>query len=135
MSPVSPKPRIGLNCCPKCEAAFPTAAPEPGALLPCPICGHCLRVWFFAAGLQVFGQQSAERTIAVTAEKLALSAEKITPADGFAELGADSLDVAEILMEIEGELHISLTNEEAETVRTVGDVIRAVDTCLSEKND
>jgi acyl carrier protein len=134
MSPASPKPQVALNLCPMCRAAIDAVVP-PSVVMPCPQCGHRVSVWPLPDGLQVFGERSAERVIAMAADKLVLSPDKITPTDGLNELGADSLDVVEILMEIEHELDITIATEEQETVRTVGDVIRVVDSCLSAKKE
>jgi acyl carrier protein len=38
-------------------------------------------------------------------------------------------------MEIEGELDITISNDETDAIRTVGDVVRAVDSCLAGKNE
>lgn len=42
------------------------------------------------------------------------------------ELNADSLDVVEIIMNIEDEFDIEISDPEAESVRTVGDIVRVV---------
>ncbi len=135
ISPASPQPRIGLNGCPKCHAAVIVEVSAPGAAIACPHCGHWLKVRSLPDGLQVFGERSAERTIARFAEHADLAIEKITPGLEFPDVDADSLDLVEITMEIEGDLDITLESEETESVRTVGDVIRAVDFCLSGKKE
>ena len=56
--------------------------------------------------------------------KLAVSASEITPEASFTgHLGADSLDTVELIMEFEKAFDISIPDEEAEKIATVGDVI------------
>lgn len=43
------------------------------------------------------------------------------------DLGADSLDVVEMLMNLEEEYNISVSEEEAANLRTVGDIIKVID--------
>ncbi|MCE5240153.1 acyl carrier protein [bacterium] len=40
------------------------------------------------------------------------------------DLKADSLDIVELVMALEDEFEITITDEEAETIRTVGDAVR-----------
>ena len=56
--------------------------------------------------------------------QLGIHAETITPDSRIREdLGADSLDVVEIIMEIEEEAGIDISDEEAEGLRTVQDIL------------
>ena len=48
-------------------------------------------------------------------------------ADFREDLGGDSLDLVEVLMEVEHEFHISVTDEEADQVKTVGDICEMVE--------
>lgn len=50
------------------------------------------------------------------------------------DLGADSLDVFQIIMGIEEEFGIEIPNEEAEKISTVGDAIEAIKTAVDAKN-
>ncbi len=58
-----------------------------------------------------------ERELGVEREKLVDSASFID------DLGADSLDIVELVMEFEKEFNIDIPDEEAEKLRTVGDAI------------
>ena len=50
--------------------------------------------------------------------------EKLTPEASFIDdLGADSLDIVELVMEFEKEFNIDIPDEDAEKLRTVGDAI------------
>lgn len=48
------------------------------------------------------------------------------------DLGADSLDLVEIVMEVEDEFGIEINDEEAEKIETVGDIVRYVSANLRD---
>lgn len=57
-------------------------------------------------------------------KELGVEREKLTPDASFIEdLGADSLDIVELVMEFEKEFSIDIPDEDAEKLRTVGDAI------------
>jgi acyl carrier protein len=57
-------------------------------------------------------------------KELGVEPEKLTPEASFIEdLGADSLDIVELVMEFEKEFNIDIPDEDAEKLRTVGDAI------------
>lgn len=63
----------------------------------------------------------------VVAECLGVDPTQVTPeANLTADLHADSLDIIEIVMDAEEALGIEISDEAAETVRTYGDLLRAV---------
>ncbi len=65
-----------------------------------------------------------ERLQAVIADKLSVEVSEITPEATFREdLGADSLDLFEVVMGIEEEFGISIENEDLEKIQTVGDAL------------
>ena len=67
---------------------------------------------------------SEEKIKAIIAEKLEISAEQITDDAKFIDdLGADSLDVVELIMILEDEFEIEITDEDAEKIVTVGNAI------------
>lgn len=64
----------------------------------------------------------------VLAEQLGIDQGKITLNSKIVEdLGADSLDVVELLMSLEEEYGISVSDDEAGAIRTVGDIVKLVD--------
>ncbi len=65
-----------------------------------------------------------ERIKEIIADQLGVETEKITPEAKFVEdLGADSLDIVELIMAFEEEFGIEIPDEDAEKIQTVGDVI------------
>ncbi len=65
-----------------------------------------------------------EKVKAIIADVLNIDQEEITRDTTFLnDLGADSLDVFQIIMEIEDTFDIEISNEEVETIVTVGDVV------------
>lgn len=64
----------------------------------------------------------------ILCDKLNVSPDEVTNDANIKEdLGGDSLDVAEIEMELEKELNIEITDEELSQVETVGDLIKLVE--------
>lgn len=60
----------------------------------------------------------------IIAEQLGISEDEINKESSFLDdLGADSLDVVELLMALEEEFSLEIPDEDAEKMRTVGDVI------------
>ena len=70
----------------------------------------------------------AERVKAIIVDKLSVDENEVTPAASFStDLGADSLDTVELIMEFEKEFGISVPDEEAEKIATVGDAIAYIE--------
>ena len=73
-----------------------------------------------------------ERLAKIIAEVLNVDANEITLDTTFVdELGADSLDVFQIIMGIEEEFDIEIPNEEAEKIVSVGDAVEAIKSALN----
>ncbi len=65
-----------------------------------------------------------ERVKKIIVEQLGVKEEEVTPrADFVDDLGADSLDTVELVMALEEEFGFEIPDEDAERMRTVGDVI------------
>ncbi|MDM7323701.1 MAG: acyl carrier protein [Thermus sp.] len=76
-------------------------------------------------------QEIFEKVKAVIADKLSVEPEKITLEARFIEdLGADSLDTVELIMGLEDEFGLEISDEEAEKIRTVKDAITYIQTKL-----
>ncbi len=68
-----------------------------------------------------------EKIKAIIAEVLNIDADSITADTTFVDdLGADSLDIFQIIMGIEEEYDIELENEAVEQIQTVGDAVEAI---------
>ena len=66
----------------------------------------------------------ASRVKAIIVEKLGVDESEVTPEASFTnDLGADSLDTVELVMEFEKEFNISIPDEECEHMTTVGQAI------------
>ncbi len=64
----------------------------------------------------------------IVAEQLGISEDEITRDSSFMnDLGADSLDIVELLMALEEEFSVEIPDEDAEKMSTVGDVFEYID--------
>lgn len=70
----------------------------------------------------------AERVKAIIVDKLSVNESEVTPEATFAQdLGADSLDTVELIMEFEKEFGITIPDDQAEGIKTVGDAIAYIE--------
>ena len=70
----------------------------------------------------------AERVKAIIVDKLSVEESEVTNEASFTnDLGADSLDTVELIMEFENEFNISIPDDQAEKITTVGDAIKYVE--------
>jgi len=69
-----------------------------------------------------------EKVKKIIADKLDIEEDKITPESSFLDdLGADSLDIVELIMELEEEFNIEIPDEDAEKIRTVADAVKYIE--------
>ncbi|MCI8342054.1 MAG: acyl carrier protein [Firmicutes bacterium] len=64
--------------------------------------------------------------IAIIAEQLGISEAEINDETEFTDLGADSLDLFQIISALEEEFNIEFDNEDVEKIKTVGDAVEYV---------
>ena len=65
----------------------------------------------------------------IIAYQLGVGEDEIKPESSFIEdLGADSLDIVELVMAMEEEFEVEIPDEEAENIKTVGDAINYINT-------
>ena len=69
----------------------------------------------------------------IIVEVLNVDETEVTMESTFIDLGADSLDVFQIIMGIEEEFDIEIPNEEAEKIVTVGDAVEQIKKAVSEQ--
>lgn len=66
----------------------------------------------------------AEKVSKIIVDKLGVDESEVTPDASFTnDLGADSLDTVELIMEFEKEFDLSIPDEQAENIQTVGQAI------------
>lgn len=64
----------------------------------------------------------------IIVDKLGVEEKEVTPTASFTnDLGADSLDTVELIMEFEKEFNIAIPDEQAEKIATVGDAIAYIE--------
>ena len=75
----------------------------------------------------------SEKVTAIIVDKLGVDASEVTPEASFTnDLGADSLDTVELIMEFEKEFNIAIPDDHAENISTVGEAISISRTRLSK---
>ncbi len=66
----------------------------------------------------------AEKVKSIIVDKLGVEDSEVTPEASFTnDLGADSLDTVELIMEFEKEFNVSIPDDQAESITTVGQAI------------
>ena len=66
---------------------------------------------------------------AIIVDKLGVDESEVTPTASFTDdLGADSLDTVELIMEFEKEFDIQIPDDKAEKIATVGDAVSFIET-------
>ena len=75
-----------------------------------------------------------ERVIELVSENLGVNKEQVNRKTSFIEdLGADSLDIVELIMELEEEFEINIPDEQAEKIKTVGEAIDYIEKEIAKK--
>ncbi|MCQ2299316.1 MAG: acyl carrier protein [Bacteroidales bacterium] len=70
----------------------------------------------------------ATKVKAIIVDKLGVDEAAVTPEASFtADLGADSLDTVELIMDLEKEFGVQIPDEDAEKIATVGDAINYIE--------
>ena len=75
----------------------------------------------------------SEKVKAIIVDKLGVQLSEVTEDANFnTDLGADSLDTVEMIMDFEKEFGISIPDEEAEKIKTVGEAISHIEAAVSK---
>ena len=66
----------------------------------------------------------ANKVKSIIVDKLGVDEKEVTPTASFTnDLGADSLDTVELIMEFEKEFNVSIPDDQAENIQTVGQAV------------
>jgi len=72
-----------------------------------------------------------EQVKQIIVEQLNVSEDQVVPSASFVDdLGADSLDIVELIMEFEEKFDLEIPDEDAEGIVTVGDAVRYIESRL-----
>ncbi len=70
----------------------------------------------------------SSRVKAIIVDKLGVDENEVTPEASFTnDLGADSLDTVELIMEFEKEFNMGIPDDQAESISTVGEAIKHIE--------
>lgn len=68
------------------------------------------------------------RVVSIIIDKLGVEEAEVTEAASFTnDLGADSLDTVELIMEFEKEFNIAIPDDQAENIQTVGQAVKYIE--------
>lgn len=67
-------------------------------------------------------------------ERFGVQEEKVSEDLSFNDLGADSLDVVELVMELEDSFNIQFDDERIESLNTVGDAVKYIDELMKSRS-
>lgn len=77
-------------------------------------------------------EDTLSRVTKIIVDRLGIEESEVTLEASFKDdLGADSLDVVELVMELEDEFDLEISDEEAEKISTVADVVTYIDNNVS----
>ena len=77
-------------------------------------------------------KSTQEKVITIIAQKLSIDKDQIKLSSTLEDLGADSLDLVEIIMKLEEQFSIEIDDEKAEQLKNVQDVVDYVDAMRSK---
>ncbi len=76
----------------------------------------------------------SDKVKAIISDQLMVDADEVNDASSFVEdLGADSLDTVELIMEFEDEFGVEIPDEQAEKISTVGEAVAFLEKLLADK--
>lgn len=73
-------------------------------------------------------QEIQDKVVEIVCKQLGVDKAKVTATTSFVnDLGADSLDTVELIMEMEDAFGVSIPDEDAEKIQTIGDAVKYVE--------
>ncbi len=73
-------------------------------------------------------EDTLAKVIAIISEKLNIPQANITSTSTFKDLGADSLDIVEIIMSFEETFGLEIKDEDAEKIKSIGEAVELIHT-------
>ncbi len=64
---------------------------------------------------------------AIVSQQLEVALDKLTMETTFEEIDADSLDIVELVMALEEEFDLEISDQEIENIKTIGDIVRYIE--------
>lgn len=121
-------PEGEANHCPICGAFVSVEPSQPPGDAPCPACGSLLWFSLIPGGVVCFDYALvapvSEWVLDRVCQNLGANRATLTNSTDFrSEVGADSLDLVELVMEVEEEFNIVIPDEDAARITTVGCLI------------
>jgi acyl carrier protein len=81
-------------------------------------------------------EEIKEKVIKIVSEQMGVDKSEVTMETSFVnDLNADSLDTVELVMEFEDEFELSIPDEDAEKIQTVGKAVEFIGKAQAEKKD
>ena len=74
-----------------------------------------------------------KKIVSILADKLGVEEERVKEETSFTDLGADSLDKLDIIMDLEEAFGVEVMDVDVRQIETVGDIFKEMDRLLSEK--
>ncbi len=79
-------------------------------------------------------EQIRQKVIDIVCEHLAVHKDQVKDTTSFVEdIGADSLDIVELVMELEEEFDIQIPDDQAEKIKTVGEAVEHIKIAIKQK--
>jgi acyl carrier protein len=126
--------------CPLCGALILVEPSRTPGDAPCPHCGHL--VWFLptSTGIRCYDANKIsslwERVREIVSEKLGINQGQLELSSSFLDdIGADSLDFVELVMDLEAEFDIAIPEADAEKMKTIADLLDYIERHRRERND
>lgn len=71
--------------------------------------------------------ETLERVCEIVSSRFDISSVKLTEDTAWDEIGADSIDLVDLISEIEGELGVSVPDDAIEDIKCIGDLVRIIE--------